>query len=70
MKTRQWLLYALVLVPVAPSQEPLDLGSRRELFVDRTLIDRLEGAELRLSQPRDEGVVLRFDSPWEGPFCG
>src|SRR5689334_20787311 len=46
------------------------LGSRRELFVDSFLIDRLTGAALMLEQPRDEGIVLRFDKPWEGRFCG
>jgi hypothetical protein len=57
--------------PSADSTEtPIDLSTRRELFVDRLLIDRLEGAELRLVAPRDEGVVLPFDQPWEGLFCG
>ena len=48
----------------------VELGSRRELFVDRFLIDRLTGAALTLERPRDEGVVVRFDRPWEGAFCG
>lgn len=47
----------------------LDIGSRRELFADRYLIDTLKGAELRLHHPRDEGIVLEFDKPWEGAFC-
>jgi hypothetical protein len=46
------------------------LGSRRELFVDSFLIDSLTGAALTLEQPRDEGIVVRFDKPWEGRFCG
>ena len=46
----------------------IDVGSRRELFVDRTLIDRLDGARLRLHEPRLEGVALTFDKPWEGVF--
>ena len=46
------------------------LGSRRELFVDSFLIDRLTGAALMPEQPHDEGIVLRFDKPWEGRFCG
>ena len=50
---------------------PIDLGTRRELFVDRFLIDRLDGgAALTLEPPRDEGVALRLDRPWEGAFCG
>jgi len=50
--------------------EAIDIGSRRELFVDQHLIDRLEGASLQLQRPVDAGSVLKFDSPWEGRFCG
>jgi hypothetical protein len=50
--------------------EPIiDIGSHRELFIDRYLIDKTAGTELRLQHPHDEGVVLKFDQPWEGPFC-
>ena len=48
----------------------LEIGSRRELFVDRCLIERLDNTRLTLHEPRDEGEVLRYDQPWEGPFCG
>ncbi len=44
------------------------IASRRELFVDRFLLDTLHGAELRLQCPRDEGPVLFHDRPWEGAF--
>lgn len=50
--------------------DPIEMGSRRELFVDRHLIERIEGAALRLATPRDEGVAIAFDKPWEGAFCG
>ena len=58
------------LVGTALGAEPLPLGSRRELFVDPYLIDRLEKADLRLQQPRPAGVALRFDKPWEGQVSG
>lgn len=45
----------------------LHLGSRRELFVDRLLIDRLDNSYLKLHEPVSGGVVLRIDKPWEGP---
>ena len=48
----------------------MDIGSRLELFVDGTLIDRLQGAQLRLNHPVDAGVALKFDRPWEGAFSG
>lgn len=31
--------------------EPIDIGSRRELFVDRLLIDRMDGVDLRMHCP-------------------
>lgn len=53
------------------SQTPTpDLGTRRELFLDDTLIDTLTDARLTLHQPRPAGVALALDRPWEGPFCG
>ena len=38
------------------------------MFVDYYLIDNLEGADLRLHEPRSEGIALRFDKPWDGSF--
>lgn len=60
-----------VVSPRTGGQDPaaIDLGTRRELFVDHFLIEKLDGAELRLQVPRDEGSVLAFDKPWEGAFC-
>ena len=46
--------------PVCP-----DIGSRREIFVDYYLIDRLEGTRLKLHHPRPAEVVLKKDRPWE-----
>jgi hypothetical protein len=66
-------LLVLVALPAVRGDDPakpIDLGARRELFVDKYLIDRLDGVSLRLEQPRDEGVAFRFDKPWEGPFSG
>jgi hypothetical protein len=58
------------VVPPPASQPVVDIGSRRELFVDRFLIDRMSGAaSLRLHRPVDRGPVLQFDAPWEGRFC-
>jgi len=50
------------------SAKILDIGTRRELFVDRYLIDSMDGASLKLNEPRDEGPALRFDRPWEGLY--
>ena len=50
--------------------EAPNLGTRRELFVDHFLIERLHGVQLKLHEPRREGVALKFDRPWEGGFSG
>lgn len=62
----------LLYVAPAPAEEPrtIDIGSRRELFIDHFLIDSLQNTQLVLHRPHDEGAVLHFDKPWEGPFCG
>lgn len=45
----------------------VDIGSRRELFVEDGLIDRLVGkAELRLHHPVPREVAVKHDEPWEG----
>jgi len=44
-----------------------DIGSRRELFVDRFLIDRLDKATLKLHEPVSGGVAIKLDKTWEGP---
>jgi len=64
------LLLSLAALSAKPreSQEPLDIGSRLELFVDRYLVDRLEGARLLLHEPRSAGVAIKVDRPWEGRF--
>ena len=67
---QSWLVISLLQLAHAAIEPSLDIGSRRELFVDRYLIDTLNGAVLKLHEPRDEGPVFQFDKPWEGPFCG
>jgi len=70
---RTGLVFALALFAspaFAGSPEAIDLGDRRELFVDRHLVDRMENLRIELARPRDEGVAFAFDKPWEGPFSG
>ena len=53
------------------SQEPLDIGSRLELFVDKVLVEEIKGeARLQLQRPTPREVVLVADRPWEGNACG
>ncbi|MCZ6852869.1 MAG: hypothetical protein O7G86_03015, partial [Gammaproteobacteria bacterium] len=55
---------------IGQSAEPIEIGSRREMFVDRYLIDELSGGvALTLHQPEPQEVVLTTDEPWEGNTC-
>lgn len=46
------LLAASVLLgAISSAEEPIDVGSRRELFVDRLMIDSMDGVELRMHHP-------------------
>ena len=44
----------------------IDIGSRRELFVDEFVIEKLKGAELRMHAPVAQEVALVCDAPEEG----
>ncbi len=67
MTRRHFFASAAAAIPAA-AQGAVALGSRRELFVDRFLIDRLDGASLRLAAPRREDAAIVLDRPWEGAF--
>lgn len=45
--------------------EILDIGSRRELFVDDRLIEERRGARLMLQRPERREVAMTFDAAWE-----
>lgn len=48
-------------------EEPVDIGSRLELFVDGFMIDSMTpSASRRLHHPVPREVVFEFDQPWEG----
>lgn len=49
--------------------EPISIGSRRELFVDRELLAEMRDVRLELANPVDAGKAIAFDRPWEGAFC-
>jgi len=60
---------ATVAIPFASTlaaDSSIHIGSRRELFVDDFLIERLTGASLKLHKPEPRDVALVCDAPWEG----
>jgi hypothetical protein len=58
------LIFLSILLP-ASQLAALDIGQRRELFVDDYLIERMEGVTLRLHQPHNAGPAIRFNDPWD-----
>ena len=59
-----------VVLAAIVSAEPIDIGSRRELFVDLHLIDRLENARLVVHRPQPREISLTLDRPWEAEGPG
>ena len=60
-------IIVLAFLAVAQSTEPIDIGSRRELFTDRALIQRIDGQlNFRLHHPTPREIVMEHDEPWEG----
>ena len=62
MRRRDLLLTAAAPLLAQPAQ------SRRELFLDESLVEWIRGAELRLGTPVEKEIVLKLDRPHEGPF--
>ena len=63
-------LISLVAEQSASAAEPVDIGSRLELFVDDFLIDSLSGgATQKVHQPAPGEVVVVTGEPWEGNTC-
>lgn len=61
------LLISSLLTVTAMAAEPLDLGTRWELFVDEYLIAQKTRVALKLHEPVKREIVLKTDKPWEGP---
>ncbi len=72
MKNNILSLTVLLFIPltVLPAAERIDIGLRRELFVDHRLIESLDDVRLVLHRPRPREVVFKFDRPWEGLYSG
>lgn len=49
--------------------DAIELGSRRELFVDDFLLQSMEGVQLRQGQPQPQEIAIEHDAPWEGNTC-
>jgi len=50
--------------------QPLDLGTRWELFIDRYLIDEMDGVSLKLHAPHRENMAIPFNDEWDRDASG
>ncbi len=63
--------FCLALPLALSAAEVTDIGTRRELFVEDTLIESVSGgARLELHHPEAREIVLEHDAPWEGSGSG
>lgn len=70
MKSATLSCLLLLLTTVGLAEDPIEIGSRRELFVDDALIDSLDNAERRLHHPTPREIAIVHDAPWEGAGSG
>ena len=68
---RRRMLFAAALMAVTEvagtAAEPINIGARRELFVDDFLVETMHGdIHLELHHPTRREIVFRTDAPWEG----
>lgn len=66
-------LYATLVIACASgvfAAEPIDIGIRRELFVDEFLVENMDAARLQLHHPVSREVAVVHDTDWEGNTSG
>ena len=70
-----WKLAAPIVVlllwtpAAAQDNSIMDMGSKRELFVDGYLIEKSSGVRLQLHHPMPKEIVMHHDKLWEGNGC-
>ncbi len=66
------LLLLLEVIPTLASAEAaIDVGSRKQLFIDHRFIESSHGVRLTMNPPiQDRRVLLKPDQAWEGPGAG
>jgi hypothetical protein len=70
MKLNAAMLISLLAISPLWADEPIDIGSRRELLIDDYLIESMsDSLRLQLHKPVRRNVALVTDAPWEGNAC-
>jgi hypothetical protein len=70
MKKVLSLFFILSAFSFSQEKNVINLGSRRELFVDSFMIENMSGCLLRMHHPLLKDTAIKFDKPWEGKFSG
>ena len=68
-RTLNYTRLTILLMPCF-AMASLDIGQRRELFVDDHLVDQLDGVELRLHPPHHSGIAIPFNNEWDRDASG
>ena len=58
------------LRPKKAMARPIDVGDRKQLFIDDRFIEVSKNVELTMNPPRKLGPVLRPNKPWETNYLG
>jgi hypothetical protein len=67
----RFTVLACLLFPGGLSADPVEIGTRRELFVEDSLIESISGgARLELHEPIAHEIALDHNAPWEGTGTG
>ena len=66
-----YFLTALAVLSLsAVADEPIDIGSRRELMIDDYLIESIsDSLRLQMHKPVRRNLAMVTDAPWEGNAC-
>ena len=60
----------LLTCSLSVAEDPIVVGTRRELFVDSHVIDSLDSAHRKLHHPIPREIAIVHDAPWEGAGSG
>jgi len=65
------LVLALLTIGVSViNAAPINVGDRKQLFIDQRFIAQSEGIELRVNPPVKRGCILRGEGAWENGYFG
>ena len=65
------IILSAIFLSAVSAKEPVNIGGRRELFLDNVMVGRMVGGAQRVfHRPVPRDVVIKFDQPWEGMTSG